>query len=111
MNLEIENSLRNDRKLRQSSIKTYKSTFNKVAREFGIKLLGAAWLKQNADKVLDWVITHKHGSRVAIYSSLLVLLSPSRKKDPHWVPHHTFLTSCFSSSTNTAKTWGQTAAR
>ena len=30
---------------------------------------------------------------------------------PHWGPHHTFLTSCFSSSTNTAKTWGQTAAR
>ena len=81
MNLEIEQSLRNDRKLRESSINTYRSTFNKVAKQFDLEVLGAAWLKQNADKVLNWVATQKHGSKVAIYSSLLVLLSPSRKKD------------------------------
>lgn len=80
MNNQIETALRDDRKLRESSIKTYRSTFNKVAKQFDLELLGAAWLKENADKVLDWVATQKHGSKVAIYSSLLVLLSPSKKK-------------------------------
>ena len=37
MNLEIEQSLRNDRKLRESSINTYRSTFNKVAKQFDLE--------------------------------------------------------------------------
>ena len=80
MNNQIEESLRNDRKLRESSIKTYRSTFRKVAKQFDLEVLGAAWLKENVDKVLEWVDGQKHGSKVAIYSSLLVLLSPKKKK-------------------------------
>ena len=80
MNLEIEQSLRNDRKLRESSINTYRSTFGKIAKQFDVEFLSQEWLKGNADKVLNWVATQKHGSKVAIYSSLLVLLSPSKKK-------------------------------
>ena len=80
MNLEIETALRDNRKLRESSIKTYKSTFNKVAKKFGVDQLSAAWLKENTDKVMGWITSQKHGSKIAIYSSLLVLLSPSKKK-------------------------------
>ena len=80
MNNQIESSLRNIRKLRESSIKTYRSTFGKIAKQFDVEFLSQEWLKQNADKVLNWVATQKHGSKVAIYSSLLVLLSPSKKK-------------------------------
>ena len=87
MKLEIEQSLRNDRKLRESSIKTYKSPFNKVAKEFDIEVLSQDWLKENVDKVLEWVESQKHGSKIAVYSSLLVLLSPKQKKqaDPKFV--------------------------
>lgn len=82
MNDEIEYSLRNTRKLRETSIKTYKSTFNKIGKHFDIKVLSQEWLKGNVDVVMDWVATQSHGSKVAIYSSLLVLLSPARKKQP-----------------------------
>lgn len=80
MNNQIETALRNDRKLRESSINTYRSTFRKVAKQFDLEVLGASWLKENADKVLDWITSQKHGSKIAIYSSLLVLLSPKKKK-------------------------------
>ena len=66
MNLEIEQSLRNDRKLRESSIKTYKSTFNKVAKKFGVDQLSAAWLKENTDKVMGWITSQQHGSKIAM---------------------------------------------
>lgn len=80
MDNKIESALINTRKLRQSSIKTYKSTFKKVAKHFDVEFLTKDWLKQNTDVVMDWVTSQKHGSKVAIYSSLLVLLSPSKKK-------------------------------
>ena len=38
-------------------------------------------MKENIDEVLKFVDGQKHGSKIAIYSSLLVLLSPSKKKD------------------------------
>ena len=80
MNDNITKALVFDRKLRDSSIKTYRSTFRKIAKKFDVDFLSQEWLKENADKVLEWVATQKHGSKVAIYSSLLVLLSPKKKK-------------------------------
>ena len=37
-------------------------------------------MKENTSQVVEWVDSQKHDSKVAIYSSLLVLLSPSKKK-------------------------------
>ena len=80
MNDNITKALVFDRKLRQTSIKTYRSTSRKIAKQFNVEFLSKEWLRENTEIVLDYIKLQKHGSKVAIYSSLLVLLSPSRKK-------------------------------
>ena len=50
MNSKLEKTLRKERQLKDVTVASYKSTFNTMARRYGVHYLSATWAKKNLDQ-------------------------------------------------------------
>jgi len=72
----------NERGLKESTIKTYKTNLKKLLADLGVNYDGANFIKKNKAKVLALLETKSKSVRKNYLSVMLVILSPIRKNPP-----------------------------
>ena len=70
------------RNLKESTLRSYKSTFNSLAKAYDRKYLNAKWVHEHCDEILGNLEGESHSKQVSRGSALLILLSPKGKKCP-----------------------------
>ena len=82
MNSKLEKTLRKERQLKDVTVASYKSTFNTMARRYGVNYLSATWAKKNLDQIIEDLSGSSHSHKVSRCSVILLLFSPKQRRAP-----------------------------
>jgi hypothetical protein len=82
MNSKLEKTLRKERQLKDVTVASYKSTFNTMARRYGVHYLSATWAKKNLDQIIEDLSGSSHSHKVSRCSAILLLFSPKQRRAP-----------------------------
>jgi len=78
----LENILRDERGLKDTTIASYKSTAKTMARNYGVTQLSATWAKANLDAIMEDLSGGTHSHKTSRCSILLLLFSPKARRAP-----------------------------